>query len=59
MVYPERLIAIGYWQGSDNEINLPCPGDMVDRSWDKDQSDFLADYLSLGLFVRGYGGYSQ
>lgn len=62
MVRPE-LILIGYWRreagdGWPADERWPSPADFVDRGWDEDERDQIADYLGRGFVVRAYMGYS-
>lgn len=59
----EELILIGYWRQVDGGSILgdrcwPNPADLVDLSWDVDERDMVADFLSRGFVARAYMGYS-
>jgi hypothetical protein len=54
VVRSSRLILIGYWSG-----DWPNPESFVDHSWDPEERDVIAMYLSGGLIVRTYMGYSK
>lgn len=59
MVYPRRLILIGYWDGPQNDSSWPRPEDFVDNNWDSEERDLVVSYLKTGLIARAYMGYSR
>lgn len=59
MVHPERLILIGYWAGAETDDSWPDPKDFMDPSWDSEEREVMASYLSAGLVARTYMGFSR
>ena len=58
MVYPERLTNIGYWDGPLTNPGWPAVEDFVDRNWDTEERELIADYLQTGMVARRCMGYS-
>ena len=57
MVYPRRLILIGYWDGPQNDSSWPRPEDFVDNNWDSEERDLVVSYLKTGSsYLRWVGG---
>ena len=54
-----KLILIGYWDGEETDHSWPSPESFIDHSWDPEDRDLIAQYLSGGLIVRTYMGYSR
>lgn len=57
------LVLIGYWRreaggGYPPDDRWPSPAKFVDPSWDTDERDAVADYLSRGFVVRAWMGYA-
>ena len=59
MVRPRRLVLIGYWDGPQTDHSWPVPQDFVDSGWDEEERDLVATYLTTGLIVRAYMGFSR
>ena len=58
VVRSSRLILIGYWDGEETDP-WPSPESFTDHSWDPEDRDLIAMYLSGGLIVRTYMGHSN
>ncbi|WP_232014264.1 hypothetical protein [Cellulomonas fimi] len=50
---------IGYWDGPNTRPGWPRPEQFVDTTWDADERELVADYLSRGHVARAYMGYSE
>lgn len=48
---------IGLWV-SEQQPDLPDPQALVDSSWNPDEREDVASYLSQGTVARGYMGFS-
>lgn len=53
------LRAIGFWNGPHTPMGWPELEWFVDASWDRDDREFIADYLQRGVLARTYMGYSS
>lgn len=51
------LKLIGYWAGP-RAPGWPDPQDFVDSSWDREEREDVAAYLTQGFVLRGFGGVS-
>jgi hypothetical protein len=58
MVQPEKLIVVGYWDGPEASGLWPNPQDMIDKEWDPDDRSVVAAYVSGGVIVRSFMGFS-
>lgn len=52
------LRAIGFWNGPHTPAGWPDITQFIDPSWDADDREFIAGYLSRGVLGRAYMGYS-
>src|SRR5690348_6376817 len=52
------LQAIGFWRSQERPISFPHPRELIDHNWDSEERMAVADYLSRGVSLRGYFGYS-
>ena len=59
MSEPTRLTLIGYWDGPHTDNSWPAVESFVDSSWDAEERDDVAYYLSRGLVAVGFMGYSR
>src|SRR4051812_10071315 len=55
----DQLQAIGYWRSDNCLLSFPHPRELIDPEWDTDERAAVADYLSRGVPLRGYFGYSH
>jgi hypothetical protein len=59
MVQSTRLILIGYWDGPETDHSWPSPEEFVDPSWDAEERELVASYVSTGLVARSFMGFSR
>jgi hypothetical protein len=53
------LTVVGYWDGPETDHSWPSPETLVDETWDAEERELVAAYLSTGLVAQSYMGYSR